>query len=334
MSRVVGVLFIVSVMGFACGVVYAGVDYPDPAGGWAYVYDGTAVSPSSTSALDGTWNHDNGSDQWDGSLISNGRPGGVAVINESLELAYLRLQDPGNPRDYGMGDPGSNRKIYFAHDLTADGAPDNLVDAVTLSFRARIPTTGPLDDLHPDGGGGIAPYPMGGDGYVIHNDGKGHFGIGDVDDRLISFALTTGPADHETVSLPGLVMNNLNGTTPGDVDMGEAGTLNLLLLDPTQWHEFWITIQSDTTGTGTHLVTVSLDGSLAQDQFIVTAGRGDNPYPGINFIQLGMGATGQSGALDVDFFAYAPGVIPVPEPTTMALLGLGGLALLGVRRKR
>ncbi len=64
-----------------------------------------------------------------------------------------------------MPDPGSNCKIMFAHSITDDIGPwgDDILDqGITISFRARISTTPPLDDLHPDGGSGIGPWPPGG----------------------------------------------------------------------------------------------------------------------------------------------------------------------------
>ena len=59
-------LAIVSVFCLSLGVAHAGLDYPDPAGGWTYTYTGAAASGGADyTALDGTWSHNNGSDQWD-----------------------------------------------------------------------------------------------------------------------------------------------------------------------------------------------------------------------------------------------------------------------------
>jgi hypothetical protein len=295
-------------LSLCAGVAVGGVEYADPLGGWTYIYTGDAGAPGAGfTALDGTWSHDNGSDQWDETEIGTGSPGGVSVLTEG-DVTFLRLQETGDPTDYDMPDP-SNRKLYFGHDIGAEGAPDNIVDAVTLSFRARIPTTPPLDDLHPDGGSGVVPYPAGGDGYIIHHQGKGNFGIGDVDDRLITFSLALD-TDNAALTEGGLIMSNLNSTSPiGDVDTGEAGTLNQLVLDPKEWHEFWITIEADTSGGGTHKVTIWIDGDVDNPStFHVTAGRGDRAYD-INYLQLGVGSTADNGAFDVDFFGYKEGII-------------------------
>ena len=106
-------------------------------------------------------------------------------------------------------------------------------------------------------------------------------------------------------------MNNLNGTAiSGVVDSGEAGTANILPLDPTQWHEFWINIQKDASGKGTHKVDIYLDGSSTPKTVMVTAGDGSD-FAGISYIAMGQGSTGQSGALDVDYFDYKLGsVVP------------------------
>jgi len=350
MKRLIIILVAVSALGLTSGVARAGLLYGDPAGGWTYIYTGDAAAAGGGyTALDGTWSHDNGSDAWDETGIGMGRPGGASALG-----GYIRIQETGDPRDHGMGDP-SNRKVMFGHSITSDigAAGDAILDTgVTISLRARIATGAPLDDMHPDGGGDgenkggpPAPWPVGGNGYLGHDGGKGNFTIRQsTGDMILSFSLaldtesmkydpTLAFNDPTVGGQSGLVMNNLNGNTRASADPWEApgeGSVNVLGLDPTEWHEFWITIEPDTTATGTHMVTVSVDGSLAQSVFYVTADGGndfDDSYMG-----MGCGATGQMGAIDVDFFGYAPGVIAVPEPATIALLGLGGLALLRKRR--
>jgi len=318
------IIFLVSfvlVMRLTVGVAQGGVAYPVSDAWWTYIYKGETAGAAAGAALDGTWDHDNGSDQWDGTAIGAGRPGGVSALIDG-DTKYIRLQDTGDPRDHGMGDPGSNRKIFFTHELTQDGLNQAIADSIlsdvgiTISFRARISTTPPLDDRHPDGGGAVTPWPAGGDGYAIHNGGKGCFGIHQEagGDQTIGFALVLAgdeEGEPKIAGRTGLVMNNLNGTTPtGAVDQqgNDAGTLNLLdIADPTVWHEFWITIEPDTSGGGTHKVTIWYDGDIENASvFHVTAGNGGDESH--SYVSVGVGATQQSGAVDVDFYAYKEGI--------------------------
>ncbi|UCG60155.1 MAG: lamin tail domain-containing protein [Phycisphaerales bacterium] len=317
-------------LGPAGGSAAAGAAYPDPAGGWAYIYAGDAAvaGPSGNyDSLDGTWSHNNGSDAWDGSAIGAGRPGGVSALNDG-GVGFVRLQDTGDPRDYGMGDP-SNRKLMFGHSITDDLGPvaETILDeGITICFRARISTGSPLDDAYSDGGGGSSPWPAGGDGYVIHDGGKSNFSVRQsAGGKLISFALALA-SDVGGLSVNGLIMNKLNGNrVTGDVDFqgGEPGMVNILPIDDiTAWHEFWITIQLDGTGTGTHVATIWMDGSLSEQRFYVTAGSGSDF--GDSYLALGLGATPQSGAIDVDSFAYTAGVI-APKGGNLPPLANAGL---------
>jgi hypothetical protein len=321
------------------GAAHAGILYPDPIGGWLYEYDGdaaTAGAADSFDSLDGTWDHSNGNDEWDGTGIGAGRPGGVSSLDSS-GTSYLRIQDTGDPRDYGMGDPGSNRKLYFGHSITTDvGASGNniLDDGITISFRTRISTGAPLDDAHPDGGGGIVPWPAVGDGYTIHDGGKGNFGVEQSSGGTISFSLALS-SDSNLLSSDALILNNLNGNAISpNVDTGEAGIGNpFFLSDATQWHEFWITIEEDASNTGTHKVDIYADGSFLPTTFFTTAGDGTYGAPA-SYLLMGTGSTDQSGAFDVDFFSYSSGVhAPVPEPTTMLLLGSGLIGLAAFSRR-
>jgi hypothetical protein len=304
-----------------------GQAFDPPPGGWTYVFEGDSADPGSGAAnafdaLDGSWSYDNGSDAWDATAIGTGSPGGVSALTEG-DVNYIRIQETGDPRDYAMPDP-SNRKIYLGHDITAEGALNTILDdGVTISFRARVPTTQtPLDDQHSDGGTSPAPWLTTGDGYVTHDGGKGNFTIrqegieGEVSEAAIAFALAGDPEVSEFgVASPGLVMNNLNGTEPsGDVDIqgDEPGERNLRPIDVTDWHEFWIVIEAG--GTGTHQVTVWVDGAPVPSPFDVTAGTGDD-FGDLNYIAMGAGATPQQGAVDIDFFAwragkFIPGLVP------------------------
>jgi len=249
-------------------------------------------------ALDDTWDHDNGSDQWDGTGPGEGNPGGAVSLTEGDDT-FLRIQDTGDPRDYGMGDPGSNRKVYLTR-LT-----DISLDGLTIETRIRVATTGTLDDQHPDGGGGIAPWPAEGIGYHIRDGGKGMIGVSD-GVGIISFSLArAGEPDFPDATSDVLVMNSLVGTEPtSDVDTGDAANavaLNVMAIDDaTQWNTFVINIVAG--GAGTHVVTISANGG-PEESFDVTLGsdlEADSP-----FITIGSSGTGGITAFDVDYLSVS-----------------------------
>jgi len=286
------------------------------AGHRAYAYDGDAAvagPANSNDSLDGTWDHNNGSDTWDDSGIGQGAPGGASALVED-GVTFLRIQDPGDPRDYAMPDP-SNRKVYFTH-TTGLG-----LDGVRLEVRARIATSAPLDDQHPDGGAGITPWPAEGIGYHIRDDGKGMFGIAQDGLGIISFSLAQpGEAGFENVATDVLVMNSHVGAQPsGDVDTGAAATaVNMMAVDDvTQWNTFVIDIAAG--GTGTHVVSISANGQPAQS-FDVTVGTGLEAGKG-SYIAVGSSGTGPLTAFDVDYISVRKPV-PAPEPEEPAIVNL------------
>jgi len=283
-----------------------GGNFAEPLDGWDYSFNGD-VDPVSVE-----WNHDNGSDQWDSSDLDSGAPGGAAILNENGDN-FLRLQDTGNPTNHGFGDPGSNRKVYFTKDLTTI-LSDNyspLVDGITLNFRARVPVPDnilPLDDVHPNGGN-ISDWTASGDGYAIHDGGKGTFGIRDsLSGQLISFTLSTepGPGGDYSEGI-GLSMNKLNGeNTSAEVDATDgSGETNLLPIEPLNWNDFWITIEADTSGSGTHRADIYMNGNSTPSSYFLTAGTGRDA--GTTYMAMGLGATPQSGAVDIDFFNIKEG---------------------------
>jgi hypothetical protein len=320
------------------------IAFEDPAGGWSYAYLGAGVTPGTTAgndftALDGTWDRQNGSDEWDGgglggTLGDGNRPGGISALTAGT-TDFIRLQDVGNPTQHGFPDPSSNRKIYPGHNIGTDpgiASPDTIGASVTLSFRARVATaaTGIIDSQYPDTGGTSenstvaagTSWPANGSGLLGHDGGKGMFNIREssANDNtarpgrgVLSFSLSLA-SDTRSDGMPfgstGLTMNSLNGMVPsGTVDPYQnEGMINVLpIADLTQFHEFWITIQADQSGGGTHKVDVYVDGSETPNTFHVTSGTG-NDYGGLSYIAMGAGATPQQAAYDVDFFAYKEGI--------------------------
>ncbi|MCP4728839.1 MAG: hypothetical protein GY872_02075 [Roseibacillus sp.] len=258
----------------------SGASYPAPDGGWDCEYGGD-VDP----ALLG-WDHNNGSDQWDGTGIGAGSPGGASVLTHDGDT-FLRIQDTGDPTDYGIADP-SNRKVYFTKDLTNvfSLGYSPLTDGVTMHFRTRVSTanSGPLDDHHPNGGGGITPWPVLGSGYELHNDGKSVLCIRDNSTTMgsICFAPSTDSQ--------GLAMNG-------------GMSLPMAVLE---WQEIWVTVEADASGGGTHRADIYLNGETSPASFHLVAGTGsDEAY---NYAVMGLGSTNASGAVDIDFFNLKEGI--------------------------
>ena len=313
---------------FCPRAAHAGLAYPEPPGGWTYLYEGDKAAfgeaGSGFTSLDGTWSHDNGSDEWDGSapggaLGDLNRPGGAGTFTEG-GITFLRIQDTGDPRDYGYADPGSNRKVYLGHDIAADGGSEAVLDeGITLSFRARIPspskTSSPLDGLHRDGqnAGGVLPYPAEGDGYVTSDGGKGNFVIRQASGGAIAFSLSTlndnagGDPNAAKANFAGLTMNEFAGNVvSANVNFGQGTGTNVVAFDPTQWHELWIVLRKDPANVGTHQAFVYMDGSLTPTVFRLTAGSGSDYTQ--SYLAIGSTATPQNSALDIDFVAYKLGV--------------------------
>jgi uncharacterized repeat protein (TIGR01451 family) len=313
MKRFFKLFCLAAILSLFSTTAHAGVAYADPTGGWTYIYTGNAangLAQPGGAALDNTWDNDNGSDEWDASArgAGVGAPGGA----ESLD-GILTIEDAVN---IGSG-TGNNRKIYFTHNMAQDGVTDNAIlnNGVTISFRARLTPQDAKSEI---------PMP---NGWGIYSDGKGMFGVrqigpsGGATEGLISFSLTQTANDANdtptyNVGQPGLVMNRLNGDAPAAaVDINEAGTLNLLPVDPTVFHEFWITIQANdaTPGNGTHTVSIYIDGGTTPTVFNVTAGTGDDESQ--NYLALGLNNSTSLGAFDTDFYAYKPGIF-APLPLT------------------
>jgi len=287
---------------------FAQDSWAEPVDGWAYSYeadDGQAAGDAFAS-LDGTWNHENGSDQWDGLGFEGGSPGGAEIVDDG-DASFLRLQETGNPTQIGFPDPGSNRKIYLGHDIGPEGGTGSILDdGATLNFRIRVPVDDPIDDLSSG-----APYPESGDGYGLHNGAKANINIKQANGGLFGMSLTT--VDDATGE--GIIFN-------GETDV--EGSPNVIALDPLDWNEFFISIRSDIdlVGAGTHLVTIWMNGDTDPvGEYSVTLGNG-NDFGGLSYLAIGLGATPLSGALDVDFFRWAPEALEPEDscagPSTLA----------------
>ncbi len=322
----------------------AGVSYVVEYEGAADAY-GTTSYPTGDHALDGNWTHHHTSDAWGPAPPATPwRPGdgnnmgGAITMTDADGTTYLRIVDCSTTPP-GTGSY-NNRKIGFYYENlpgVLDPGYPLLTFGCSLHVRWRLPAE-LVDGL------------QGPDGKEIDNDGRGIITLqqnlpSGWPEQQIGFSLAVKDVDTgagtppATVPENGLLMNNLV-TSPSrepQVDLGEDGTMNLVPLDVTQWHEMWLEIWGDGTGGGTHRVQLYLDGSLTPQVIHLTAGRKveTDPSLGANAAALAMlhNQSRKTGMIDIDFVKLVQGPwAPVPEPTALGLLALGGLGVLLRRR--
>ncbi len=259
--------------------------------------------------MDG-WDYDNGSDSRDGTTIGVGRPGGAGVLTDGDD-AFLRIQDTGNP-----GNDPSNRKIFFRRISPIFSAP--VILPLSKVSRCIFVRGWPL------GRAGLwiftrmdAAGPPLGDGYALHNGGKSVIGIWDqFYGGSASFAPSTSYANTSLGDFTGgegLVMNRLNGTVPSEEVDGDdaAGSANVLDVIPQDWMDVWVTLEADSSGGGTRRADIYLNGETVPQNFHLASGiNGDESY---TYAVMGLGATPETGAVDIDFFLVKEGVhLPLP----------------------
>ena len=300
-------------------------------------------------------------------------PGGAGVFSEG-DVSYVRVQDAGNPEPHGwiqgLSDPAlipypadspddpinTNRRVYFGHDMTQDVPEGESLDelvmtntGITISFRMRIPDSGPLDDVYlevdgddPDTDPDVIPWfqdSPNGRGTPMTN-GRGTINVAQNDptnvDTQVGFSLVTstditGFCAENTGSLctgtgsGGLIMNNLNGNAPSNnIDSESNGTLNILEIsddDLNEWNEFWITLENNGPIEGNIEVNVYMNGSTTPDTFQVTLASMNNAvYAGENnpFLDFGISDNAGFGSFDLDFLSYQIGVIaPTAAPASL-----------------
>jgi hypothetical protein len=260
-----------------------------------FTYDG--------GALDDTWDHDNNSDQWDGTGPGEGNPGGAAALVED-DVTFLRIQDIGDPRDLGISEP-SNRKVYLTRQ-TGIG-----LDGAHLEFSLRVATTPPLDNqISGD------PWPEGGIGYHIRDGGKGMVGVAEAGVGQISFSLAKA-GEIEGLETDALVMNGLLGAEmSGDVDTGDAAVPNAIAIaDATAWNT--VTVDIVAGGVGTHVLTVCVND---QECVIVEVTAGSSMDGEGDYIAIGSSGTGGVTAFDVDYVTVVP---PAPPAELVGAFAFG-----------
>lgn len=253
---------------------------------------------------DSLWNHDNGSDQWEGVLgIDGGMPGGVEILEQD-GATFVRYQDARI-----AGDTGDNRKIMFSRNFDEDGGTDPLDidegEGLTLHFRLRlaVPAQGlPLDDVLEGGA-----WPAGGDGTRVRFGGKGSVGV-DTVSGVFGFALGLADGDEALLDADGEPFDGLmlNGVTETDVD---GNAFKIPADELVDWQEFWVQIIPEEVEEGsTHKITLFHNGSEEGVAYFVTGGAdtvGGAARPNLYF---GHPATDRIGAFDLDFIHVKTGI--------------------------
>lgn len=318
--RIVRTLCVASIAMLACGVARADVDSPVLPGGFGplqYLYSAQPGEDAPESgwvlggpyvatgdALDGVWDHTQGSSAWDGST-----PGGVfgALVNgindpggavHEVEGAddVLSIVDPGDPRTLGYNDP-SNRKIYFARSpvpgvtLGPAGTPGIYMVTRWRMDPAPLETNldGTISSGYPMSAGDAGQVNLGRDGY----------------------ALTIG---YPTAS-----------------DLFVEGTLVPLPSGNSfDFHEVIATMTA-TGASGVYDVRVWLDGAVVlNNPAMAVSGDSEVGGGGIGF---GLPATSSKGAIQLDYIGIG-NLVPEPASGTLMGLALGLVAFWGRRRGR
>ena len=253
-------------------------DYLPPSGGWDYLFEGDAAASSATAALDGTWDHNNNSDHWDGTAPGSGHPGGIAVVPVAGEPGNSALLMVDAVTTSGTN---NNRRFALTHNLAAgEGVPaDFLHDGATIAFRLRLPSS--AGDL-----------PSAPDGLNPHSGAKGMVNLRSNHGR-ISFALGMAGKDSR-YDKDGMFISDDNNTF-------------FQSLDPTAWNEFWVTARQNRGDAALYDLRIYRNGSIVPliARSIRLSTSVDESYP---YLSLQLSATNQKAAVEVDYIAFKDGI--------------------------
>ena len=218
-------------------------------------------------ALDGTWDHNNNSDQWDGTVPSSGNPGGVSIvpIKDEPENNALLMVD-----SVTSSGRNNNRRLALTHNLAIhEGVqPTFLKSGATIAFRIRVPHSSPYLIDSPNG---LAP----------HANAKGIINLRGNGGR-ISFSM------------------GIKGTDALFPDDGffvsDSNSPVFYSLDPTVWNEFWITIQESKNNNQLYELRAYRNGSI--EPFISRAvGLSTGTEESFPYISLQLSSTSETAAV-------------------------------------
>ena len=293
-------------------------------GGWGeisttYCYeaddgqDAYVATDNTIGNLDGEWRRSNNSDEWDGSspMPGEGAAGGIMVETLSGEgetggdASALSIEDASTSTSGDL----NNRKMFLWRDTSAEL---DLARGVTLIARWRL-SPEPWSAEFSNNGGTI-PVP---DGYYLHNANKGQLGF--VQKSAVEGTITAG------------LMFSI--TDEGHLQFAQsfegapcAGTFfpaeDCVDVDENGWVSLWMAAMED--GAGGISVKVYLNGDLSPviettltgiDADTEDAAIPETGGTASSYINLALGASGQTGAIQVDYLCAADGF---SEPSSAA----------------
>ena len=255
-----------------------GERYPSPPGGWDYIYDGNEINNSPTEALDGTWDHNNSSDHWDGTSPGNGNPGGITSVPISGEPNNKAIQIIDAVKSSGTN---NNRRLTLTHNLEEhEGTPANFMDdGATFAFRIRLPES--ATDLD-DAPNGLNPH-SGAKGIINFRGSAGRIG----------FALGVAGKD-SAYEEDGMFISNNSNTI-------------FKALNPKDWNEFWVTIRKNSENSELYDLKIYMNEGTIPDfaETISLSKSSDEIY---SYMSMQLSSTSDTGAVEIDYISYKDGL--------------------------
>jgi len=253
-------------------------NYPEPISGWDYKFEGNLARSVADSSLDGTWDHNNNSDQWDGTTPGSGNPGGISIVAIQSEPGNSALLMVDAVTTSGKN---NNRRLALTHNLAIHEGiqPTFLKSGATIAFRIKVPHSSPYLTDSPNG---LAPNANATG--IINLRGNG---------GRISFSM------------------GIKGTDALFPDDGffvsDSNSPLFHSLDPTAWNEFWITIKESEKNAGLYKLNAYKNGSItpfiSRDIGLSTGTLESFPY-----ISLQLSSTTETAAIEIDYIAFKSGV--------------------------
>ena len=238
---------------------------------------------------------------------------------------------------------GSASASSIIVDFTATGT-SNAVNGGALVFSSQdLDSTGVTFDITvsaviPDGGptnsGGDVVRVNGGLGSTVENTGEFLNVIGGVSEVLrFTISDVVGLGAGQTLQLTNLLSQN-SSSTSANQSGGFGGTFGQQGVDSVtitlEGGDDFVINQSDAGDLGSVLL-ITDGGNSTNTGNTFAHGAGDLDVTNTNFFDLALTDLTANEAVVIQGFGFE--VVSVPEPSSTALLGLGGLAMILRRRK-